>query len=192
MNRSSMSTQQQDVLDHVEAEQSDAHLLQLVAAGDRSALRSLYLRHEPWLTARMSHRCADPGLVEEALQDTFVVVWQTARRFEGRGDVAAWIWGIGVRRLLQRMRPRKNLMERLRGQRSPDHVSAEEQLLAGIEHSDVGGALARLSPELQAVVQATVLDGLTTKEASVLLGVPQGTVKTRMMRARIEMREALT
>jgi RNA polymerase sigma-70 factor, ECF subfamily len=43
-------------------------------------------------------------------------------------------------------------------------------------------AMGGLSPELGAVVQATVLDGLTTKEAAILLGIPAGTVKTRMMR----------
>jgi RNA polymerase sigma-70 factor (ECF subfamily) len=51
--------------------------------------------------------------------------------------------------------------------------------------------LARLSPELRAVMQATVLDGLTCAEAGRLLGVPAGTVKSRCHRARIELREAL-
>jgi RNA polymerase sigma-70 factor (ECF subfamily) len=51
--------------------------------------------------------------------------------------------------------------------------------------------LDRLSPELRAVVQATVLDGLTTREAGHLLGIPAGTVKTRMSRARIQLREEL-
>ncbi|HZA88282.1 MAG TPA: sigma factor-like helix-turn-helix DNA-binding protein [Acidimicrobiales bacterium] len=41
------------------------------------------------------------------------------------------------------------------------------------------------------MVQATVLDGLTTREAATLLGIPAGTVKTRMMRAKVQMREAL-
>jgi RNA polymerase sigma-70 factor, ECF subfamily len=70
-------------------------------------------------------------------------------------------------------------------------VSAEEEVLLGVEHGDLAPALNRLSPELRAVMQATVLDGLTTREAARLLGVPQGTVKTRMMRARKELREAL-
>ena len=66
-------------------------------------------------------------------------------------------------------------------------VAAEEQVLLGVEHGDLAGALGRLSPELRAVVQATVLDGLTTREAGRLLGIPAGTVKTRMMRAKVEL-----
>jgi RNA polymerase sigma-70 factor (ECF subfamily) len=69
--------------------------------------------------------------------------------------------------------------------------SAEERVLSGVEYGDLAGALARLSPELRSVVQATVLDGLTTKEAGQLLGLPAGTVKTRMMRAKAQLREAL-
>ena len=105
--------------------------------------------------------------------------------------MAAWLWGIAIHRLLQRLRPRRPLLDRLRGQRLVEQHSAEEQVLLGVEHGDLAGALARLSPELRAVVQATVLDGLTTNEAASLLGIPSGTVKTRMMRAKRELREAL-
>ena len=69
--------------------------------------------------------------------------------------------------------------------------SAEDRVLVGVEHGDLAGALDRLSPELRSVVQATVLDGLTTKEAAQLLGLRQGTVKTRMMRARQVLRKEL-
>ena len=75
--------------------------------------------------------------------------------------------------------------------RSQPVLSAEEQVLAGVEHGDLAGALNRLSPELRAVLQATVLDGLTTREAARLLGIPQGTVKTRLMRARAQLRREL-
>ena len=60
-----------------------------------------------------------------------------------------------------------------------------------VEFGDLAGALDRLSPELRAVIEATVLDALTTREASRLMGIPQGTVKTRMMRARVQLREEL-
>ena len=171
---------------------SDAELLAGIVERDRGALHALYLRHEPWLTARLARRCADAHTVEEAVQDTFVTVWKTAGRFEGRGDVAAWIWGVGIRTLLHALRPRRPLLDRLRAQRTHEVESAEEQVLLGIHHGGLGRALDQLSPELRAVVQATVLDGLTTKEAATLLQIPAGTVKTRMMRARRELREALS
>jgi RNA polymerase sigma-70 factor (ECF subfamily) len=167
---------------------SDVELVTAVVDRDRGALQELYQRHEPWLSIRLAYRCSDRSLV----QDTFVAVWGSAGAYHATGPVAAWIWGIGIRRLLHVMRPRKSLRERLMAQRSPELLSAEDELLVGVEHGDVGLALGQLSPELRMVVQATVLDGLSCQEAGRLLGIPPGTVKTRMMRAKREMREALT
>ena len=65
-------------------------------------------------------------------------------------------------------------------------------LLLGVQHGDVGTALNRLSPELRAVMTAVVLDGLSSSEAARLLGIPAGTVRTRMLRARTQLREALS
>ena len=166
---------------------SDEVLLRGVADGDRAALRTLYERHAPWLLARLSRRCADRDVVDDALQDTFVAVWRSAGRYAGKGQVAAWSWGIAIRRLIDAIR-RRPVREFASSERLVDEPSAEERVLVGIEHGDFAGALERLSPELRAVVQATVLDGLTSREASRLLGVPAGTVKTRMMRARIQLR----
>jgi RNA polymerase sigma-70 factor, ECF subfamily len=170
---------------------SDAELLEAAGEGDKAALRLLYDRHAPWLLVRLRRRCADPGLVEEVVQDTFVVVWRRAGDFAGTGQVAAWIWGIGIRRLIDRLRSVR-AMEPLPEDRADSVVSAEDQVLVGVEYGDLAGALRRLSPELRAVVQATILDGLTTKEAAQLLGIPAGTVKTRMMRARARLREELS
>jgi RNA polymerase sigma-70 factor (ECF subfamily) len=166
----------------------DEALVAALAAGDREALAELYRRHAPWLLLRLGRRCADPGTVEEVVQDTFVAVWRGAGRYRGVGEVPAWIWGIGIRRLISRLRqfPSASATDR-----DDTMVSAEDEVLLGVEHGDLGAALGRLSPELRAVVQATVLDGLTTREAATLLGIPQGTVKTRAARARRELREAL-
>ncbi len=171
------------------ADRSDAEVLAAVANGDRAALRILYDRHAPWLALRLARRCADPGVVNETLQDTFLAVWRGARRYSGQGDVGAWIWGIAIRRLIDALR-RRPTAEVLVAE-VHDRASVEEDILLGVEHGDLGGALARLSPQLRAVVQATVLDGLTSREAGRLLGIPAGTVKTRMMRARAQLREEL-
>jgi RNA polymerase sigma-70 factor (ECF subfamily) len=168
----------------------DRELLAAVGDGDRAAFRSLYDRHAPWLVTRLSRRCADPGTVDEVLQDTFLAVWRSARRYRGQGEVAAWIWGIAIRRLIDHLRRRRAPVAVPQDATGAD-ASAEERVLVGVEHGDLAGALHRLSPELRAVVQATVLDGLTTREAARLLGIPAGTVKTRMSRARAQLREAL-
>jgi RNA polymerase sigma-70 factor (ECF subfamily) len=170
----------------------DQALLLAVTDGDREALRALYERHAPWLLFRLARRCADPNLVEETVQDTFVAVWRKPAAYRGRGEVAAWIWGIAIRRLVDRVRwGTRRRIPLARVGRSQPVLSAEEQVLLGVEHGDLAGALNRLSPELRAVLQVTVLDGLTTREAARLLGIPQGTVKTRLMRAREQLREAL-
>jgi RNA polymerase sigma-70 factor, ECF subfamily len=172
-------------------EPSDRALLDRIAEDDRGALHELFVRHQPWLTARVRQRCSDPAIVAEVVNDTFLVVWDRPGKYKGDGEVAAWLWGIAIRTLLHRLRPRKSVVERLGRLRHEHSPSAEEAVLLAVEHSDVGAALQRLSPELLAVVQATVIDGLSTREAAALLGIPSGTVKSRMSRARSELREAL-
>ena len=173
-------------------EHSDAELLRAVAGGDTGALRVLHERHSAWLTVRLLRRCNDRELVAEVLQDTFVAVWRGAGGFRGDGEVAGWLWGVAIRRLVSRLRTRGHGAE----VPMPDvvldaEVSVEERVLAGVEYGDAGAAMARLSPEMRAVVQATVLDGLTTREASQLLGVPRATVKTRLLRAKALLRRDL-
>lgn len=172
---------------------TDADLMRAVADGDRGAFRELHDRHVAWVTSRLARRCADRDVVAEAVQDTFVAVWRGASRWDGRGEPAAWMWGIAIRRLIGVLRTRRRWAPARRPAAGGPEivVAAEEQVLHGVEHGDLAGALLKLSPELRAVVQATVLDGLTTREAGRLLNIPQGTVKTRMMRARAELRGAL-
>ncbi|MEU1178032.1 RNA polymerase sigma factor [Streptomyces sp. NPDC005820] len=174
---------------------SDGELLRAIAAdADRHAFEELYRRFAPWLTARMRGRCADAGIVDDVVQETFLAVWRGSARYREDGDVAGWLWRIAARRLVDALRgdgARGRLRQTLSRLRHRDEVSAEERVLAGVEHGDLAGALTRLSPELRAVLQATVIDGLTTREAAVLLGIPPGTVKTRALRARKQLREAL-
>jgi|SRR3954452_720081 RNA polymerase sigma-70 factor (ECF subfamily) len=172
-------------------EPTDAALLTAIARGERDAFADLYARHAPWLQVRMRRRCGDPDVVAEALQDTFVAVWRGAGRWGGRGEVPAWLWGIAVRRLIDLVARRPH-HDTLTAATDPVVGSAEDHVLLGVEYGDVAGALNRLSPELQAVVRAVVLDGLTTREAARLLHIPQGTVKTRMARARSLLRQALS
>ncbi|MER7789523.1 RNA polymerase sigma factor [Streptomyces sp. NPDC097640] len=179
-------------------DRSDGELLRAVARGDSQALATLYDRHAGWLHARLTRRCQDPETVREVLQDTFVAAWRTAGAHRGR-EAGGWLWTIAARRLVdaQRAASRAAEAQAAHARHQPDAAratapSAEERALDALEYGDVGAALDRLSPELRAVLRATVVDGLTTREAAQLLGIPEGTVKTRAQRARRELRAALT
>jgi RNA polymerase sigma-70 factor (ECF subfamily) len=177
----------------VPPEVDDSVLLHAITGGDEHALQLLINRHAPWLDARLRRRCSDPDIVATVLQDTFVAAWKGATRFRSDGQVAAWLWGIAARRLVSHLRGGKSAVSIILSDDGADSLlaSAEEQALLGVEHGDLGDALRRLAPELRAVVQATILDGLTTREAARLLGVPQGTVKSRMRKAREQLRTDL-
>src|SRR6185436_12414322 len=111
----------------------DEMLLRAVAEGDRAALRALYERHAAWLTLRLTRRCPDPDLVDDAVQDTFVAVWRSAGRYDGQGAVGAWIWGIGVRRLIDAIR-RRPPSEFAFHEPRDEAPSAEEQVLLDVAH----------------------------------------------------------
>jgi RNA polymerase sigma factor (sigma-70 family) len=173
----------------MEGPPSDATLLVGVAERDIGAFRTLYERHAGWLSLRLARRCNDAELVADAVQDTFVVIWQKPRSFRGDGDVAAWLWGIAIRRLISRLRRRSDVAAAFG---SSDTVpAAEDEVLLSVEYGDMGAALAQLSPEMRAVIQAVVLDGLSAREAAQLLNVPVSSVKTRLFRAKAHLRAAL-
>jgi RNA polymerase sigma factor (sigma-70 family) len=168
---------------------SDETLLLAVTERDMGAFRTLYERHAGWLAIRLARRCNDRDLVADAIQDTFVAVWQRPQGFRGDGDIAAWLWGIAIRRLVSRLRTRSGITAIFgNAEVAP---AAEDQVLLSVEYGDIGQALARLSPEMRAVIQAVVLDGLSAKEAAQLLDIPVSNVKTRLHRAKAHLRAAL-
>ena len=182
--------------------QDEERLLRRVAKGDMDAFDQLYRRTSPWLAMRLRLRCADDGLVSEVLQDTYLTVWRAAGSFAGvsrrggetpGGSAAGWLWTIASRRLVDAMRRQGRRLEKPAAALPTLSVpAAEEDALSGTVGDELGAALAELAPELRAVLRAMVLDGLTVRETSVLLGVPEGTVKSRARRARTLMREALS
>jgi RNA polymerase sigma-70 factor (ECF subfamily) len=134
-------------------------------------------------------------MVAEVMQETYLAVWRAAGSFVGQatgGTAVGWLWTIAARRLVDAFRRRAHHADP-----PPCAVTeasapaAEDEVLASTVGSDVGDALRHLAPELRQVLQAMVLDGLTVRETAVLLGVPEGTVKTRARRARIAMRAEL-
>ena len=173
---------------------TDVELLALITSRDEAALRELFDRHTAWLMLRLQRRTSSPEFAAEALHDTFLAVWKDAGSFRGEGDVGAWLWGIAIRKLISRMRKKAAPMPmaaEVLSALSPTVRSAEDQLLVAVEHGSVGDALRTLSPELRQAIQVTVIDGLSTREAAQLLGIPQGTVKSRVRLAKNQLRRQL-
>jgi RNA polymerase sigma-70 factor, ECF subfamily len=175
---------------------TDEQLVRRVARGDRDAFDELYRRTAPWLALRLRRRCADVEVVSEVMQETYVAAWRASASFVGSrcgGSAAGWLWTIAARRLVDVFRRRHHGRELVVASVPEEAApSAEEEALHGELDARLAGELARLSPELCDVLQAMVLDGLSVRETSLLLGVPEGTVKTRARRARIALREALS
>lgn len=174
-------------------------LLRATARGDRRAFEELYRRTSPWLLLRLRRRCSDEDLVLEVLQETYLAVWRAADSFAGArsvasgGSSAGWIWTIAARKLVDAFRRRGRNQADPAAAVPPAHApSAEDVALASVLGDGLAEAWAGLSPELHSVLQAMVLDGLSVRETSVLLGVPEGTVKTRARRARLALREGLS
>ncbi|WP_406147887.1 RNA polymerase sigma factor [Streptomyces sp. NBC_01012] len=170
-------------------------LLRRIADGDRDAFDVLYGRTAPWLAVRLQRRCADEQIVAEVMQETYLAVWRAAGAFGGSdigGSAAGWLWTIAARRLVDAFRRRAHHAQPpvTAVERTVAPAAEDEVLAAGIG-GELGDALRALAPELRHVLEAMVLDGLSVRETSVLLGLPEGTVKTRARRARIAMRRAL-
>ena len=128
----------------------DAVLVAAMAQGDRRALDVLYGRHAPWLTVRLARRCADPDVVDSALQDTFVDAWRSATRWRPSGEVAAWLWVIARRRLVDLLR-RRPPPEPWADVAAVHELLTDEVPLA-LGHTELGQAFMALEPPLQAVL----------------------------------------
>ena len=173
------------------SEVSDTELLSLVASHDARALRAFHDRHAPWVLARLRHRCSNDDVVFDALQDTFVAVWRTAGSWRGEGEPAAWLWGIASRRLIGIQRGRSRWAPA--SVANPvDVADLGDSMGQVVDRSMLDDALDTLPSDLRDVVMATYVDGLSMVETGKLLDIPDGTVKTRLMRARRRLRGVLS
>lgn len=174
----------------------EAELVRRIASGDRRAFEELYRRTSPWLLVRLRRRCADEDVVADVLQETYLSVWRAAGSFAGAstsGTAVGWLWTIAANRLVDAYRRRARQTQvpavPLAETIAP---AAEDEVMAARVGQDMEQALLTLPPELRQVLRAMVLDGLSVRETSLLLGMPEGTVKSRARRARIALREALS
>jgi RNA polymerase sigma-70 factor (ECF subfamily) len=166
----------------------DGGLLELIAKGDESAFDELWRRHAPWLLVRLRRRAPDEAA--DLVQETFLAAWRNAGSFRGT-DAGAWLWTIASRRLIDARRRAASVPSPVEEAPTATTVSSEDEVLGSVLDPRLELALTQLSPELLAALQATVVDGLSTRDAALLLGVAEGTVKSRTSRARAFLRGRL-
>jgi RNA polymerase sigma-70 factor, ECF subfamily len=171
----------------------DDELVAAVAAGDRAALELLYRRHAAWLAGRLAGHTTARDLAEEALQDTFAAVWRSARGYHGTGDVPAWLWGIARRRLASlARRQRPGLLSLDAVAEPPDPAATPEEAALGQDASTrIRLAISHLPAEQRAAITAVVYQGQTIEQAARAAAVPEGTLKSRLHRARLHLRKEL-
>jgi RNA polymerase sigma-70 factor, ECF subfamily len=171
----------------------DDDLVAAVAAGDDAALRELLSRHGPWLAARL-RSVLPAGEVEDVLQETFVAIWRGARGYRPEGAAGGWIWGIARRQAALLLRRRGPGMLLLPALVAEDGRHAADPADAALSRAELENAVAALGPDGSAVRETWRLmyvEDRPVAEVAELMGVPEGTVKSRAHKARKLLRGAL-
>jgi RNA polymerase sigma-70 factor (ECF subfamily) len=154
-------------------------LLDALARGDVDALRALYRSFERPLYALGIRWLNDPKLAEELVQEVTLRVWRRAGRYDpGRGASSSWIFGIArnVAADLARARARAPLPVAEPGDERPQPWDEDRAWTAW----EVARAVAQLPDDQRRVVELAYGSQMTQAEIAVELGVPLGTVKTRL------------
>ena len=136
---------------------------------------------------RFARRLQGGGQVaEDLVQETLLLAWRGFRKFERGTNARAWLFRILINAFYGQGRKART---------SPETVPITEHRSSGsstIERLEVRQAMAGLSEEHRTVLFLAVLEGFTTLEVAEILSIPQGTVMSRLSRARQALREVLT
>ncbi len=167
----------------------DNELLVAIAAGNRRALEELYLGYHRRLARFLARFTSRYENVEEIINDTFLVVWKSAKDFRYASQVSTWIMGIAFRTALKSIRRQKNFST---DQNIDDYP---EESVDPSEHTEVQDWLAqgleRLPLEQRLTLELAYQMGHSLEEIAVITGSPVGTIKARMFHAREKLRRSL-
>jgi RNA polymerase sigma-70 factor (ECF subfamily) len=175
------------------ASEADLALIGRVAAGDAAALTVLYRRHADRLFAFLQQYARDRMVAEEILQDTLLAVWRSAHLYAGRSGVRTWMFGIARRQAHNRLRvqePQKLPLDGLAGWADPA-PGPVDWVIAGAQRAAVADALTVLAPHHREVLALAFAARLPHREIAEVLGLPVGTVKSRLHHARAALHRAL-
>jgi RNA polymerase sigma-70 factor, ECF subfamily len=165
---------------------SDAALVRAAQRGSTEAVEELFRRHWP-----AAHRTAwlvvgDATAAEDIAQEAFLAAVRALHRFDRRRPLSPWLHRIVVNRAIDFARARA-----LRGELAPGAAGEPATTDAATLGDDVSAALAALGPEQRAVVVLRHLLGYSPGEIAAMLGIPRGTVNSRLRRGLDALGEAL-
>lgn len=172
--------------------------MQRVARGDADAFSAVYDELAPLVFGITSRVLRDRSIAEEVTQEVFVELWKTAQRYEAaRGSVRSWAATMAHRRAIDRVRSEDaskrrdtfDLTESLVGGAPLDPVAAEVE--SSFDRYRVHHALAGLAAHQREAIELAYVGGLSYREVSERLGVPEGTVKTRIRDGMMRLRAVL-
>ena len=171
-------------------------LLVRVAGGDQAAFSELYDQLAGRVLGLVVRLLRDRAQSEEVTQEVFLEVWQQAAKFDrGRGSAASWVLTMAHRRAVDRVRAAQSAHDRDTRVGIRDHETAFDQVTESveirIEHERVSRALARLTEFQRQAVTMAYYGGYSHSEMSEILGVPLGTVKTRLRDGMIRLRDEM-
>lgn len=171
----------------------DEALLALVARGDDDALAALYDRF-----GRVAYNVAlrilrDADLAQDAVQDAFLAAWRTAAGFDpARGTASTWLLTLVHRRAVDVVRrEQRRRTEPLEDESTVSGGSTDEDAWLRDQRRTVQAALAQLPPDQRQALELAYYGGLSQSELAEKLGVPLGTVKSRMFTALARLRDLL-
>jgi RNA polymerase sigma-70 factor (ECF subfamily) len=175
---------------------SPDELLTKVASGDQQAFSALYDQLSGRVLGLITRLLKDHAQSEEVTQEVFLEVWQNASRFDtARGSAPSWILTMAHRRAVDRIRAAQASRDRdtkvgIRDFET-DFDSVTESVEIRIEHERVSRALARLTEFQRQAVTMAYYGGYSHSEMAGILGVPIGTVKTRLRDGMIRLRDEM-
>jgi RNA polymerase sigma-70 factor, ECF subfamily len=161
---------------------SDAQLLERHLQGDTDAFGQLFLRHRDRLWAVALRTLCDPEEAADALQEAMISAFRRAGDFRGDSAVTTWLHRIVVNACLDRIRRRSSRPTSPLGEMDPPQ-RGDEQAATELR-VDVDRALAQLPDGQRLALVLVDMQGLPVAEAAQILGVPDGTVKSRCARGR--------